>query len=91
MLNTLILHKHYAHGFAILYHPFGHCQNKALAPKKTVGDEVNLHKYMGLLGTMATIAKEEGLSPFWKEIIASLHRQCIYEGLKIGLYEPVRL
>ena len=56
--------------------------------KKAVGDEVNLAKYRGLLGT---IAKEEGLSALWKGIIAGLRRQCIYGGLRIGLYEPVRL
>ncbi|XVF46651.1 hypothetical protein PTKIN_Ptkin03bG0044600 [Pterospermum kingtungense] len=58
--------------------------------KKTVGDEVNLPKYRGLMGTMVTIAKEEGLSALWKGIIAGLHRQCIYGGLRIGLYEPVK-
>ncbi|XVF19934.1 hypothetical protein REPUB_Repub11eG0154200 [Reevesia pubescens] len=39
---------------------------------------------------MATIAKEEGLSALWKGIFAGLHRQCIYGGLRIGLYEPVK-
>ncbi|PPS14138.1 hypothetical protein GOBAR_AA06432 [Gossypium barbadense] len=58
--------------------------------KKAVGDEVNLPKYRGLLGTMATIAKEERLSALWKGIVAGLHRQCIYGGLRIGLYEPVK-
>ena len=59
--------------------------------KKAVGDEVNFPKYRGLMGTMATIAKEERLSALWKGIIAGLHRQCIYGGLRIGLYELVRL
>lgn len=58
--------------------------------KKTIGDEVNLPKYRGLWGTMVTIAKEEGLSALWKGIVAGLHRQCIYGGLRIGLYEPVK-
>lgn len=47
-------------------------------------------KYRGLLGTVATIAKEEGLLALWKGIIPGLHRQCIYGGLRIGLYEPVK-
>ncbi|XP_055812814.1 mitochondrial uncoupling protein 2-like isoform X2 [Solanum dulcamara] len=47
-------------------------------------------KYGGLLGTVATIAKEEGLLALWKGIIPGLHRQCIYGGLRIGLYEPVK-
>ncbi|KAH0739606.1 hypothetical protein KY290_038311 [Solanum tuberosum] len=47
-------------------------------------------KYRGLLGTVATIAKEEGLLALWKGIVPGLHRQCIYGGLRIGLYEPVK-
>ncbi|GKV33024.1 hypothetical protein SLEP1_g41579 [Rubroshorea leprosula] len=58
--------------------------------RKAAGDAVSLPKYRGLLGTMATIAKEEGLSALWKGIIAGLHRQFIYGGLRIGLYEPVK-
>lgn len=46
-------------------------------------------KYRGLLGTVATIAREEGLSALWNGIIPGLHRQCIYGGLRIGLYGPV--
>ncbi|CDP09139.1 unnamed protein product [Coffea canephora] len=47
-------------------------------------------KYKGLLGTVVTIAKEEGLLALWKGIIPGLHRQCLYGGLRIGLYEPVK-
>ncbi|OWM66724.1 hypothetical protein CDL15_Pgr010375 [Punica granatum] len=47
-------------------------------------------KYRGLLGTVATIAREEGLSALWSGIIPGLHRQCIYGGLRIGLYGPVK-
>ena len=50
---------------------------------------VSLPKYRGLLGTVATIAREEGLAALWKGITAGLHRQFIYGGLRIGLYEPV--
>lgn len=46
-------------------------------------------KYKGLLGTVATIAKEEGLLALWKGIIPGLHRQFIYGGLRISLYVPV--
>ncbi|KAM7260081.1 hypothetical protein ACFE04_015822 [Oxalis oulophora] len=60
--------------------------------KKTVTEEngVNIPKYRGLLGTLATIAREEKLSAFWKGITAGLHRQFIYGGLRIGLYNPVK-
>ncbi|KAL3518106.1 hypothetical protein ACH5RR_020695 [Cinchona calisaya] len=47
-------------------------------------------KYKGLLGTIVIIAKEEGLLALWKGIIPGLHRQCLYGGLRIGLYEPVK-
>lgn len=60
--------------------------------RKTFASEgVSLPKYRGLLGTVATIAREEGLAALWKGITAGLHRQFIYGGLRIGLYEPVCL
>ncbi|XP_038901024.1 mitochondrial uncoupling protein 2-like isoform X3 [Benincasa hispida] len=43
------------------------------------------------MGTITTIAREEGLPALWKGVIAGLHRQCIYGGLRIGLYDPVKL
>ena len=39
---------------------------------------------------MATIAREEGPAALWKGIEPGLHRQCLFGGLRIGLYEPVR-
>ncbi|KAL6764784.1 mitochondrial carrier domain-containing protein [Haematococcus lacustris] len=48
------------------------------------------NKYRGLLGTLGTIAKEEGPAALWKGIEPGLHRQCLFGGLRIGLYEPVR-
>lgn len=59
--------------------------------KQAVGGDLTLPKYRGLLGTVGTIAKEEGLSALWKGIVPGLHRQCVYGGLRIGLYEPVSL
>ncbi|GAU34178.1 hypothetical protein TSUD_162790 [Trifolium subterraneum] len=58
--------------------------------KQAVGDTVTLPKYKGMLGTVGTIAREEGLSALWKGIVPGLHRQCLYGGLRIGLYEPVK-
>lgn len=58
--------------------------------KKPAGtDGVGVPKYKGLLGTVATIAREEGVSALWKGIIPGLQRQCVYGGLRIGLYDPV--
>ncbi|KAL2336981.1 hypothetical protein Fmac_011427 [Flemingia macrophylla] len=55
-----------------------------------VGDAVTLPKYKGMLGTVATIAREEGLAALWKGIVPGLHRQCLNGGLRIALYDPVK-
>lgn len=62
-----------------------------LQKRAALGDDVGASKYKGLLGTVATIAKEEGLLALWKGIIPGLHRQFIYGGLRISLYEPVSI
>lgn len=59
--------------------------------KKVVGDAAALPKYRGMLGTVATIGKEEGLASLWKGVVPGLHRQCLFGGLRIGLYDPVSL
>nr|BAI49703.1 uncoupling protein [Lysichiton camtschatcensis] len=61
-----------------------------LQKKAVTGDVAALPKYRGMLGTVATIAREEGLSALWKGIVPGLHRQCLFGGLRIGLYEPVK-
>lgn len=48
------------------------------------------NKYKGMLGTVVTIAREEGATSLWKGLEPGLHRQCLFGGLRIGLYEPVR-
>lgn len=44
----------------------------------------------GMLGTMLSIAREEGVTALWKGIVPGFHRQCLYGGLRVGLYEPVK-
>ncbi|KAL7082070.1 hypothetical protein ACP275_14G077500 [Erythranthe tilingii] len=61
-----------------------------LQKRVPLGDSESTPKYKGLLGTIATIAKEEGLFALWKGIVPGLHRQCLYGGLRIGLYGPVK-
>ncbi|KDO66742.1 hypothetical protein CISIN_1g0219261mg, partial [Citrus sinensis] len=61
-----------------------------LQKKTASGDGVSVSKYRGLMGTVVTIAREEGLWALWNGVIAGLHRQCIYGGLRIGLYDPVK-
>lgn len=60
-----------------------------LQKKAVAGDGVALPKYRGLIGTVGTIAREEGLASLWKGIVPGLHRQCLFGGLRIGMYEPV--
>lgn len=60
-----------------------------LQKKGIAGDGMVLPKYRGMLGTVGTIAKEEGLASLWKGIVPGLHRQCLYGGLRIGFYKPV--
>ena len=60
-----------------------------LQKKAVAGDGVALPKYRGMLGTVGTIAREEGLTSLWKGIVPGLHRQCLFGGLRIGMYEPV--
>ncbi|KAG2570834.1 mitochondrial uncoupling protein 1-like [Panicum virgatum] len=55
-----------------------------------VGDAAALPKYRGLLGTATTIAREEGAAALWKGVVPGLHRQRVYGGLRLGLYEPVK-
>lgn len=61
-----------------------------LQKKAVGGDAAVLPKYRGLLGTVGTIAREEGLASLWKGVIPGLHRQCLFGGLRIGMYEPVK-
>lgn len=61
-----------------------------LQKKSLGGDAAALPKYRGLLGTVGTIAREEGLAALWKGVIPGLHRQCLFGGLRIGMYEPVK-
>ena len=57
--------------------------------KSAIAGDVTLPKYRGLLGTVGTIAREEGLRSLWKGVVPGLHRQCLFGGLRIGMYEPV--
>ncbi|XP_010504203.1 PREDICTED: mitochondrial uncoupling protein 1 [Camelina sativa] len=58
--------------------------------KSALAGDVTLPKYRGLLGTVGTIAREEGLRSLWKGVVPGLHRQCLFGGLRIGMYEPVK-
>ncbi|KAI8573972.1 hypothetical protein RHMOL_Rhmol01G0317800 [Rhododendron molle] len=61
-----------------------------LQKKTNVEEGAGVPKYRGMLGTVATIAREEGLVALWKGVVPGLHRQFLYGGLRIALYEPVK-
>ncbi|KAL9271287.1 Mitochondrial uncoupling protein 2-like protein [Drosera capensis] len=62
-----------------------------LQKKSATSEGIGSPKYRGTFGTIATIAKEEGLPALWNGIVPGLHRQFLYGGLRIGLYDPVKL
>ena len=39
---------------------------------------------------MKTIAREEGVTSLYNGLSAGIQRQCVFAGLRIGLYVPVR-
>ncbi|KAK9785262.1 hypothetical protein WJX73_005333 [Symbiochloris irregularis] len=54
------------------------------------GGPGGITKYRGPFGTLSTIIREEGASAPFKGLIPGLHRQFIFTGLRLGLYEHVR-
>ncbi|KAG6403610.1 hypothetical protein SASPL_135836 [Salvia splendens] len=61
-----------------------------LQKRVPLGDSIAVPKYKGLLGTITTIAKEEGFFALWNGVVPGLHRQCLYGGLRVELYQPVK-
>lgn len=53
-------------------------------------DPTAIPKYKGFVGTMSTIAREEGPLALYNGLNAGLQRQMVFAGLRIGLYLPVR-
>jgi solute carrier family 25 uncoupling protein 8/9 len=47
-------------------------------------------KYKGMIHCIKTIYAEEGPRALFKGLSAGLQRQCVFAGLRIGLYGPVR-
>ncbi|KAK6935770.1 Mitochondrial substrate/solute carrier, partial [Dillenia turbinata] len=62
-----------------------------LQKKTAVGEGIGVAKYRGTLDTVVTIAMEEGYAALWKGIVLGLHRQFVYGGLRIGLYDIVKV
>jgi len=43
-----------------------------------------------MLGTMRLVVAEEGVTALWKGIVPGIHRQILFGGLRLGMYEPVK-
>merc|ERR1711871_344169 len=54
------------------------------------GDGGRNYKALGLGGTISVVAKEEGITAFWKGIPAAWLREASYTSLRLGLYEPIK-
>jgi len=48
------------------------------------------YKSLGAFGSVKVIAKEEGVSAFWKGINAAWMREASYTSLRLGLYSPIK-
>ncbi|KXJ09104.1 mitochondrial uncoupling protein 3 [Exaiptasia diaphana] len=47
-------------------------------------------RYRGMIGTMVTIAKTEGVKTMYKGLIPGIHRQLCFASIRIGLYDSVK-
>ena len=47
-------------------------------------------QYIGTIGTIKNICKEEGFSSLWKGLTPALVRQSLYTSMMMALYEPTR-
>ncbi|ONM19199.1 Mitochondrial uncoupling protein 2 [Zea mays] len=64
-------------------------QRKAPLPLPPAAAAATAAAAGGTLATIMCIAREEGVAALWKGVIPGLHRQFLYGGLRISLYEPV--
>ncbi|XP_008667989.1 mitochondrial uncoupling protein 2 isoform X1 [Zea mays] len=65
-------------------------QRKAPLPLPPAAAAATAAAAGGTLATIMCIAREEGVAALWKGVIPGLHRQFLYGGLRISLYEPVK-
>lgn len=70
---------------------FAACVSESLAvPFDTAKVKMQLNPGTGMLECMGKVASEEGTGALWRGIIPGLHRQILFGGLRIGLYDPVK-
>lgn len=44
----------------------------------------------GTIGTLTTVAREEGVAALWRGLVPGLHRQVLLGGVRIASYDPIR-
>lgn len=49
-----------------------------------------MQKYRGSFQTVVKIIEEEGVRAPFKGLSPGLHRQFLFTGVRLGLYEPVK-
>ncbi|CAI2376502.1 unnamed protein product [Moneuplotes crassus] len=47
-------------------------------------------KYSSVTSTLKTIAREQGTRMLWKGTIPACQRQCVFSGIKLSLYDPIK-
>jgi len=47
------------------------------------------YRALGNIGTITTIATEEGIPAFWKGLPAAWLREASYTSIRLGLYKPI--
>ncbi len=52
--------------------------------------ETRNYNSLGIIGSIKTITKEEGIRAFWKGITAAWLREASYTSLRLGLYTPIK-
>lgn len=57
---------------------------------QVAGEGTRNYKALGIGGTVSVIAKEEGVTAFWKGIGAAWLREASYTSLRLGLYAPIK-
>ena len=73
----------------------GACMSEAITiPLDTAKVRMMLYgmsgKYATVTSSLKTIQTEQGLPRLWKGLCAALMRQCVFAGIKLSLYEPIR-
>lgn len=73
----------------------GACMSEAITiPLDTAKVRMMLYgmsgNYSSVTSTLVTIKTEQGLPRLWKGLSAALMRQCVFAGIKLSLYEPIR-